>query len=211
MKIHYLGQSCFLFITENGVRIVTDPYHSGIGIKLPKLPADIVTLSHDHFDHNNLGKIQGEYRSFKEPGDFEEKGIRIQGFGSYHDGEQGRKRGTNVIFRFEADGLRICHLGDLGHVPDEALLAQLRPVDILLLPVGEVFTFDVNEALETMRLIAPKVTIPMHYKAKKMQIGLETEQKFLKIAGAHRRLESDELQITPENLESYQGVLVMNF
>jgi L-ascorbate metabolism protein UlaG (beta-lactamase superfamily) len=210
MKIRYLGQSCFYIQTAQGVKIVTDPYHSDIGYKMPKITADIVTTSHDHFDHNNLGKIQGEFAHLNMPGDDEISDINIRGIASFHDDEQGRKRGKNVIFRFEADGIRLCHLGDLGHVPDENQLALIGEVDILFIPVGEVFTFDVEDALKTVNLIKPAVVIPMHYKTKKLTLGLESEKKFLKLAGGGRRLDGGEFEVTHETMNQFNGILVMD-
>lgn len=210
MKIRYLGHSCFFIQTEDGVRIVMDPYHSEIGLKMPRVPADIVTTSHDHFDHNNVGKIGGEFTHMSEPGDYEKSGVTLRGIAAFHDDEGGRKRGRNVIFRIEAEGLAICHLGDLGHVPDERQLELIGRVDILFIPVGEIFTFENEDALKTVNAIKPTVVIPMHYKTKKLAIGLETENKFLKIAGGGRRLGGSELDVTPETLSQYSGILVMD-
>lgn len=209
MKIKYLGQSCFCIQSESGVRIVTDPFHSDIGLKMPKIVADIVTTSHDHFDHNNVGKIQGEYDRYSAPGYYEKSGVAVSGFASYHDDVKGCKRGPNVIFCFDIEGLRLCHLGDLGHVPDDKLLTQIGAVDVLFIPVGEVFTFGVSDAYKTVTLMKPKIVIPMHYKTHKLTIGLETEQKFLKIAGDSKKLDTQELTLTPETLSTYAGILVM--
>jgi L-ascorbate metabolism protein UlaG (beta-lactamase superfamily) len=209
MNIRYLGQSCFYIQTVNGVKLITDPFHSEIGLKMPKLPADIVTLSHDHFDHNNIGKVQGEYTLFNAAGNYEKNGIKLRGIAAFHDDENGRKRGRNIIFCMEAEGLRLCHLGDLGHVPDETQLKSIGEVDILFIPVGEVFTFEVEEALKTVNLLKPAIVIPMHYKTKKLTIGLETEKKFLKLAGSGRRLGGSELNIVPETINLNRGILVM--
>jgi L-ascorbate metabolism protein UlaG (beta-lactamase superfamily) len=209
MKIRFIGQSCFAFQTENGTRIVTDPFHSDIGYKMPKLSADIVSTSHDHFDHNNIGKIQGDFDHFNQPGDFESHGVKIRGIASFHDDEEGKKRGKNVIFRFEADGLALCHLGDLGHLPDARQLELMGKVDVLFLPVGEVFTFEVKDALKTVDLIKPAVVVLMHYKTKRLSIGLETERKFLKLAGASKKIENGEMDVTPETLSDYAGVVVL--
>jgi L-ascorbate metabolism protein UlaG (beta-lactamase superfamily) len=210
MKIRYLGQSCFYIQTADGVRIVTDPYHSDIGLKMPRVPADILTMSHDHFDHNNVDKVSGDFYRVSEPGNYENSGIRLRGIAAFHDDEGGHKRGRNVIFRIEAEGLTLCHLGDLGHVPDESQLKLIGKIDILFIPVGEVFTFEVEDALKTVNAIKPAVVIPMHYKTKKLTIGLETEKKFLKIAGGGRRLDSSEFDVTPQTLSQYSGILVMD-
>jgi L-ascorbate metabolism protein UlaG (beta-lactamase superfamily) len=209
MNIRFLGQSCFYMQTKSGVSLVTDPFHSDIGFKMPKVSADIVTTSHDHYDHNNIGKIQGEYTHFDSPGDYEKSGVRLHGIASFHDADGGRKRGRNVIFKIEADGLKLCHLGDLGHVPDDHQLEQIGAVDILFIPVGEVFTFNVENAVKTMNLIKPAIVIPMHFKTKKLTLGLETERKFLKHAGGGNRLGSCEFEVTPETLEKYRGILIM--
>lgn len=209
MDITYIGHSCFLFITSDGTRIVTDPFHSTIGVKMPKLPADIITISHDHYDHNNIEKIQGAFCHYNSPGDYQYKNIALHGLASFHDNVGGEKRGSNTIFIYEADGLRLCHLGDLGHLPSTELVEKIGHVDALFIPVGEIFTFDVKDAVKTIQMIQPEIVIPMHYKTEKLTLGLKTELKFLKQAGGGKRLGIDTISIDKGNMAQNQGIIVM--
>ena len=208
MEIHYIGHSCFQITTADGVRIVTDPFHSNIGLRMPKLEADIVTLSHGHSDHNNTESLSGDYALCREPGETVCRGVKITGVSTFHDDAGGRKRGRNIVFCMEADGLRICHLGDLGHIPDSAQCALIGRPDILFIPVGEVYTFPVEEAAETVRLLRPTTVIPMHYMVRELNLGLEKVDKFLTLAGASRRM-GGRLTVTKETLGRYAGVVVM--
>ena len=194
--------------TADGTRIVTDPFHSSIGLKMPELEADIVTLSHDHSDHNNTDNLSGDYMLCREPGDTVCRGVKITGVSTFHDDAGGRKRGRNVVFCMEADGLRICHLGDLGHVPDAVQCSLIGRPDILFIPVGEVYTFPVEEAVRTVRLLRPAVVIPMHYRVPALNLGLEAVDKFLALAGAARRT-GGRFDVTKETLGRYAGVAVM--
>lgn len=208
MEIRFFGQSCFRFTTDEGTRIVTDPYSSGIGYKTQKLSAEIVTISHDHFDHNNLGAIEGNYALYREAGEYESHGVRIRGIDSFHDDVGGRKRGRNVIFCFTVDGMTLCHAGDLGHVPDREQLAAIGRPDILFLPVGEVFTFRVEDAAETVELLHPTVVIPMHYRTRLLTIGLEKADKFLRLTDSHREIPGGVLTVSRQWLdEQKQGTV----
>lgn len=211
MKIKFLGQSCFLITTKRGTRIVTDPYENSIGLTLPHLDADIVTVSHSHFDHNNTRAVGGDFRLIDRAGDYTCGDISIRGTSTFHDNVEGALRGSNIVFTIEADGLVLCHLGDLGHLPDESVLHVLKGADVLFVPAGEVFTFSVADALKTAKLIGAKVVIPMHYKAGGLTIGLAGIEKFLKAAGGGRRLNTDEIEITQQNLDDYAGIIVMDF
>lgn len=215
MEIRFLGQSCFRFATEGGVHIVTDPYNTGIGYKMPKLSTEVVTISHDHFDHNNLGAISGNYALYRKAGDYESHGVKIRGIDSFHDDVGGRKRGRNVIFCFHVDGMTICHLGDLGHVPDSEMLEAIGRPDILFVPVGEVFTFRVEDAAETIGLLHPTVVIPMHYRTRMLTIGLEKVDKFLRLTDSHRNIPEGVLTVSREWLDGQKQddtpkVLVMD-
>lgn len=132
MKIKWLGHSCFLITGENGVRILTDPFDETVGYQLPAVEADIVTSSHDHFDHNHIGVVKGDFVHLNEPGLYRERDIEIRGIGSYHDGQGGQKRGDNIIFTFRLEGISVCHLGDLGHLLEDEQIRAIGPVDILL-------------------------------------------------------------------------------
>ena len=180
MKIEYLGHSCFKLTESTGTTIITDPYSDEIGIQLPKgLTADAVTISHAHYDHDNVGAIEGKPTIFRVDGFYELPGVEITGIKSYHDTEEGAKRGENVIFKFRMDGMDICHLGDLGEDCSAELIEMLLPVNILLIPVGGTYTLDSEQAKEYVDRIMPDIVIPMHYRSKHLTIDLDRAQGFL--------------------------------
>lgn len=164
MEITYLGQSSFK-IKGKSATIITDPYDSDfVGLKFPKhLSADIVSISHEHLDHNAHLVVEGDPRVVRGPGEYEIKGVGIMGLGVFHDATSGQERGKNTIFRFDLDGLSIVHLGDLGHPLNQATIENLDGVDILLVPVGGYYTINAGEAAQIIKEIQPSITIPMHY------------------------------------------------
>lgn len=181
MKIQYLGHSCFKLTESTGTTVITDPY-GGIGYELPKgLKADAVTVSHDHFDHNNVKAIGGRPLLIDKEGFYELPGVEITGIKSYHDNEGGRQRGENVIYKFVMDGLEICHLGDLGEECSAELLEMLLPVHILLLPIGGTYTIDGVLAKEYVDRMMPEIVIPMHYKTRSLSLDLDKADGFLNL------------------------------
>jgi len=168
MEIKYLGHSSFLIKTKTA-KIVTDPFDPQmVGLKFPKVEADIVTISHQHQDHNRSDLVLGSPTVFDWPGEFEKMGIRIFGFKTYHDKEKGAKRGENIVFKIESEGISLVHCGDLGLVPDDDFLDRLGNVDILLVPVGGFYTIDPSEAYQLVKKIEPAIVIPMHYNNPKL-------------------------------------------
>jgi L-ascorbate metabolism protein UlaG (beta-lactamase superfamily) len=167
MRIKWLGHSCFLITSEGGVRIVTDPYLPGLlkGIKYRNIDeaAEIVTVSHEHSDHNNVADVPGNPEVVRGAGSHQVKGIEFKGIDSFHDGRGGRSRGPNTIFCFAVDGIKVCHLGDLGHQLSEEQLSDIGEVDVLLIPVGARFTIDARGASRVVAALRPRVAIPMHY------------------------------------------------
>lgn len=148
------------------VTIVTDPYDKEIGVRLPKTSADIVTVSHDHYDHNKIKEVQGEPFVISGPGEYEVKGVFVHGLTSFHDKQEGKERGTNTIYAIKLleEEITIAHLGDLGHTLSNEQLEHLENVDVLLIPVGGKYTIDAKEAVEVINQIEPRMVIPMHYK-----------------------------------------------
>ncbi|MBR2903708.1 MAG: MBL fold metallo-hydrolase [Clostridia bacterium] len=179
MKIQYLGHSCFKLTESTGTTIITDPY-GDIGYDLPEnLTADAVTISHDHFDHNNAKAVGGKPLVINKDGFFELPGVEIEGVKSYHDTEEGKLRGDNVIFKFRMDGLDICHLGDIGEECSAELIEMLLPINVLLIPVGGNYTIDAEQAKEYVDRIMPDIVIPMHYKSRHSIIDVDKAQEFL--------------------------------
>lgn len=164
ITIDYFGQSSFGISDKDGMKIVTDPYDPILGYKFPSISTKILTVSHDHFDHNNVAALQGyEQLINTTTGSFKNDGIKINGIFSYHDGTQGSERGTNTIYTYDINKIKICHLGDLGHELSDDLIKSIGKVDVLMIPVGGFFTINSDEVMNTINRINPKVVIPMHY------------------------------------------------
>ncbi len=163
MKIEYLGHSCFRIENEEGVTLVTDPY-TKVGYEMPKVTADIVTVSHGHFDHNYLAGVGGSPVVIGQEGVCNYHGIEIVGTHTWHDPKQGILRGSNIIFRYVIDGVRICHFGDLGEGYSEKIAKIVSDCDVWLIPVGGTYTIDAAQATEYIEKLRPKAVIPMHYR-----------------------------------------------
>lgn len=201
MQIIWHGQSCFQISTSQGknnhVNIVTDPFSENIGLRLPKLEADILLVSHQHHDHNNIKAVSAPASGatpflISGPGEYEIKNIFIQGIYSWHDDKEGEERGENTIYTIEAEDLKLCHLGDFGQKElTEEQLEKIGEIDILMIPIGGVYTISARETLKIMSQLEPKIIIPMHYQIPKLNIKLDGLDKFLKTVGIK--------SITPEN------------
>lgn len=178
MKIKYLGHSCFVLTESTGTTVVTDPYNN-IGFRLPKAQAAVVTVSHQHYDHNNVSSIGGNPTVIAKEGFYNFNGVEISGIRSFHDDEGGSVRGENIIFKFRMDGLDVCHLGDIGESCTAELLEQILPIDILLIPVGGKYTIDSEQAKEYVDRIMPEIVIPMHYKTKDLNMDIDKPDDFL--------------------------------
>ncbi len=207
MKIQWLGQASFHITTSDGVAIRTDPYDSSLGFELSPLPADIVTVSHGHFDHAAVDTVPGDPVVVQSPGEHEVKGISFLGLESYHDDNRGLDRGANIIFVFEADGVRVCHLGDLGHELSEEQLRAIGRADVLLVPVGGTYTLDAAGATSVMEQLAPRVTIPMHYQVNGLSLSVEGVGAFLR--GKPEVHTHVSLQVTGDSLPDKHQVVVL--
>ena len=179
MIIKPLGHSCFLLEESTGTTVITDPYSSEIGISLPSLRADVVTVSHAHYDHNNVKAVSGDPMVIDKPGMHDVKGVQIFGLNTYHDEENGKHRGSNIIFNIRMDGVNVCHLGDVGHGPSPMMIEAIGPVDILLVPVGGKYTIDAEIAKEYVDRLMPNVIIPMHFKTDDIDLDIDGVDSFL--------------------------------
>ncbi len=189
MKIFWYGQSCFKIEAKKAV-IAMDPFHKDIGLTPPRFKADIVTVSHQHNDHNNVSSLMGDPFVVDDPGEYEFRDTSIRGIHSFHDQEQGQKRGSNTIFVIETEDMRVCHLGDFGQKElNNEQIEELTGVDILMIPVGGVYTIDGEKAAEIINQIEPKIVIPMHYKIPKLNIDLKKLDPFLKEIGTKKEVE----------------------
>lgn len=167
MDIKYLGHSSFQIKGKNE-SVVTDPFSPKMtGLKFSSVEAGIVTISHEHGDHNERKGVTGASLVLDIPGDYEKNGVRITGFHSYHDDEKGAKRGLNTMFKIEMDGIAVLHCGDLGHQIDDELAEEIDNVDVLMVPVGGFYTIDAKGAYEVIKVLEPTIVIPMHYRTDK--------------------------------------------
>jgi L-ascorbate metabolism protein UlaG (beta-lactamase superfamily) len=216
MEITWYGHSCFR-LRERDATVVTDPFDKSLGYELPRIRADIVTVSHDHPNHNCAKAIKGEFKVIDGPGEYEIKSVFITGIATYpsrrkrkgtKDEDEGDER--NVIFVFESDGLTICHLGDLAQVPTQTQVEALSNVDVLMVPVGGSTSLNAAQAAEIISLIEPYIVIPMHYKTSAISLKLDGVEKFLKEMGAPRIEPMDALRVTRSSLPQETQVVVLN-
>lgn len=209
MLIRWLGHACFKLSSEVGVKVVTDPFGDSVGYPLPREAADIVTVSHDHHDHNAVSVLPGKPAVVKTAGKHEIMGVTLEGFSTYHDPNQGANRGKNLLFLIVMDGMRVVHCGDLGHQLDRAVIENLKPVDVLLLPVGGVYTIDAAEAHRLAEELEPRVIIPMHYQTPPLRLSIDPPEKFTRYYPEFKRRET--LTLTRETLPPKTEVVVLDY
>lgn len=213
MKIKWFGQSCFMITSENGTKVLTDPFKKMLGYKLPEIEANIVSTSHDHSDHNNIDAVKSSFVHINEPGEFSKAGIEIKGIETFHDKVSGSKRGKNTVYNFKIDGINICHCGDLGHLLTSNQIEEIGHVDILLLPVGGLATINAFDATQVMKQLNPTIVLPMHYRTKALGlIGyvFGTVDKFISVSGLKVK-EYDELELSKANIKDYSGIVVLKY
>jgi len=217
MKIQWLGHSCFLLTAEDGTRILTDPYdvksyNGAVRYKnLEGVKADILTISHmTHPDHNFFEAIAGRPKIVRKPGETTVGNIIIAGVTSFHDGSKGKERGLNTIYIISVDGLRVCHLGDLGHVLTEGNVRGMGSVDIVMVPVGGTYTIDSGQADVVVGIIRPKVVIPMHYKTDRCGFPIDAIGPFIADRPNVRHCKS-EMVVTKDTLPEETETWVMEY
>jgi len=211
MKIKWLGHSSFLIESGRGIKIITDPFDETLGYKLPRIKVNIVTVSHEHFDHNYVRGVKGRPVVFKGLVNRESHKMEFKGISSYHDSVYGGQRGLNTIFVIKADGLNLCHLGDLGHVLDSDKLDEIGTIDILFIPVGGFYTIDNNQATHIIKDIKPKIAIPMHYKTEAIKFSIDPVEVFLSNKDNVQILESSEFEIAEDTLPKNTQIYVLQY
>ena len=211
MRIKWFGHSSFLIENEKGIKIITDPFDDTVGYKVPKIKANIVTVSHEHFDHNYVRGVRGRPVVFKGPVKRESHKMEFRGISSYHDSVFGAKRGPNIIFIIKVDGLNLCHLGDLGHILSVDKLNEIGPVDILFIPVGGFYTIDSNKATQIVEDIKPKIVIPMHYKTKAIKFSIDSVEPFISNKKNVKKIESNEFEVNKETLPNITQIYVLEY
>jgi L-ascorbate metabolism protein UlaG (beta-lactamase superfamily) len=212
MEITYFGHSCFKLITKE-TTLVIDPFDPvKLGVKLSKLEADAVLITHSHFDHNYKEGVSGYRLLVEGPGEYELSGVNIFGIPVQHDDKMGAERGKNTMYYIEADGVSVLHCGDLGHVLDDDTLDKFGEVTALLIPVGGVYTIDAEKASKVISSIEPAFVVPMHYKMEGSKIAdIGSLEKFLDEMGIENGnvKKSKELRISSNDNEAETQVMVL--
>jgi L-ascorbate metabolism protein UlaG (beta-lactamase superfamily) len=211
LKLRWVGHSCFIITAKSGLSIITDPYHTEQGVNYAPVRemAGIVTISHDHYDHNAVQSVGGRPEVVKGSGTKTVKGIEFRGIASYHDDAGGKKRGENIIFCFSVDGMKLCHLGDLGHALSSEQIKEIGEVDILFIPVGGYFTIDAAVATKVCDDIKPKVVVPMHYKTAQLNFPITGVDVFLSGKKNIKKVDSSVVELEPEVLPETTGILIL--
>jgi L-ascorbate metabolism protein UlaG (beta-lactamase superfamily) len=178
LDVTWLGHGCFR-LRGRGAAVVTDPYPPSIGLKLQRLDADLVTVSHEHDNHNYTQVMRDAYE-IRGPGEYEVAGVSVIGVPTFHDAEKGAKHGRNTVYLIEIDDVRVCHLGDLGHRLDDAEAEAIASPDVLLVPVGGHTAINAAQAAEVVRQLEPRFVVPMHYAIPGLKLQLDPLDRFLK-------------------------------
>ena len=209
MKIKWLGHASFMITAESGRKIITDPYLTTENLNYGEIKesADIITVSHEHGDHSNVSAVRGNPEVVR--GTAKVKGIEFKGIPTYHDDAGGKSRGKNTIFCFEVDGVRVCHLGDLGHPLSDKQANELSSVDILLIPVGGFYTIDAKVASQLCDRLKPKVIIPMHFKNDKCTFPIAGVDEFLRRKEGVSRLDASEVEFKQGELAATTKTIVL--
>lgn len=212
MNIQYYGHSCFKITTkpagrgQGDVNVFLDPFDKTVGLRPPQGLADLILVSHDHPDHNNITALKGEPTIIDIPGEYSVKGINILGIQSYHDDKQEK---LNTLFLLESEDLKICHLGDLGTDLSSKQLEQIDGVDILMIPIGGKYTINYEKAIDLIRKIEPKIIIPMHYKIKGSLIDIDDEKKFCNEIGNCPTQKVSKINVKKKDLEGKNMEVVL--
>jgi L-ascorbate metabolism protein UlaG (beta-lactamase superfamily) len=210
LDITWLGHSCFRIKGKEAI-VVTDPCHPDTGYSLSKLRADIVTLSHSHRGHSYSEVIEGDFKVINGPGEYELKNIFITGIAAFHDTTKGTERGKNTIYIIEIEGVTLCHVGDIGHVLSSELEEELGDIGVLFLPVGGINTIDGSTAADIVRILSPKIVIPMHYKTPALSRDIETLDKFFKKMGLKEIAPQPRFSINRSTLPPTTQVVILNY
>lgn len=207
MKIQWLGHASFAISLAGDVTIITDPCHPKVGYPAPGVAANVVTVSHQHFDHCAVKEVPGNPAVVQNAGRQVIGEITFTGVDSFHDSSGGSQRGSNTIFVIEAEGLRLCHLGDLGHVLDDRQIKELGRVDVLMVPVGGFYTIGPEEAAAVVEQISPGYVLPMHYKTEYIDFPISQAGEFLKKFPGYRV--EREIEVTAGRLPAERQVVLL--
>ena len=217
MIIQYYGHSCFKLTTKPAgrgqadVNVFFDPFDKAVGLRPPQGSADMVLVSHDHHDHNNVDAIKGEPQVIDIPGEYSVKGINVIGLPTFHDDKNGAEKGQNTVYILESEDMRVCHLGDLGTELSEKQYDIISGVDVLMIPIGGNYTINGEVAAKIIKKIEPKIVIPMHFKTKGLavEIDVDDEKKFCEEMGNCPKERLAKLNIKKKDLESKNSEVII--
>jgi L-ascorbate metabolism protein UlaG (beta-lactamase superfamily) len=209
MEIDWFGLSCFRLRAREAT-LVADPYEKKIGLKLPRPRADIVTISHNHAGHDNADGVAGNPKVINGPGEYEISNVFVTGVQSYHDKRSGRDRGKNTVYAINIEGINVCHLGDIGHVPNQSQADEIGDVDILLVPVGGGNALNASDAAEVVSLFEPMIVIPMHYRVPDLTLKLDPVDKFIKEIGMKAPSLVESLNLKKDGLPKEMQIVLLD-
>jgi L-ascorbate metabolism protein UlaG (beta-lactamase superfamily) len=213
VTIKWLGHSMFLLNLDDKVKMVTDPFDKSVGYPIPDVSADIVLVSHRHFDHDNVKAVKGKPEVVEGVGEKTVKGVKIKGIAAAHDEKGGTLRGKDTIFVWELGGIRFAHLGDLGAMLSEAQIKEIGTIDVLFIPVGGFFTIDSGVATQVVSALNPKVVIPMHYKTAVMgpSFPISSVDEFLKDKKNVQKVGKNSIVFSKEKLPKETTIFVLDY
>lgn len=209
MEIDWFGLSCFRLRSREAT-VITDPYEKSIGLKLPRPRGDIVTISHNHAGHDNSDGVAGNPKVINGPGEYEISNVFVTGVQTFHDKRSGKDRGKNTVYAINIDGINICHLGDIGHVPTQSQADEIGEVDILLVPVGGGNSLNASDAAEVVSLFEPMIVIPMHYRVPDLSVKLDPVDKFIKEIGMKAPAPVESLNLKKEGLPKEMQIVMLD-
>ena len=212
MRIKWHGHACFE-ISNRDTTIVIDP-HDGksIGIKPPSATADLVLITHNHYDHNAVRSIDGNFRTYvMKNGRFSFNNIPFYGLNTYHDDDSGYIRGFNTMYRFTFEDMTFCHCGDIGDIPSGKVINAIKEVDFLFVPVGGTYTIENPELRKFIELVNPRIIIPMHYRFGGLTIPVKDVDHFLQMIPEESiDYVGNSIDITKDELPEYKECWVFD-
>jgi L-ascorbate metabolism protein UlaG (beta-lactamase superfamily) len=208
LEISWFGHGCFR-LRGRSAAVVTDPFPPGLGPKLPKLEAELVTVSHPHENHAYVKAVAKDPFVIGEPGEYEVAGVTVFGLATFHDNQRGAESGRNTVYLLSVDDVNICHLGDLGHSLDDSTLEQLGNVDVLLVPVGGGGSLTGTSAAEVVRQVEPRFVVPMHFALPNLKLDLQPLERFLKEMGVTAAEPQPKLSVQASTAGDVESKLVV--
>lgn len=213
MLIEWLGHACFRLKLSNGIKITIDPFDETIGLPQPHLETDIALFSHHHFDHSCADSLTGNYTIIDKAGEYEKDDVKIIGIKTYHDRKKGALRGESIVYKIQAEGLTVCHLGDLCEEITDELVEKIGRADVLMVPIGGTYTINAKEALSLIDKLEPNIALPMHYSVQGSNIPVDSVHSFIKQAtGVFDISKSGKnyLDISKQKLKKRPRIIILN-